>query len=88
MIGEGLLLMVVGMGMVYFFLILVLITIKIIESTCREHTASELALIEEEQRQANERRKSRKDKASQPKDDALVAVISAAISLHRRRFGR
>lgn len=77
MIQAGLMLALVGMGVVYVFLILLVITINVTSRILASQTAAELAKLEAESIAASPSYRRR-----------LIAAISAAIALHRRRGGR
>ena len=82
---EGVKLMGLGMGVVFLFLILLLYTIKLSEKLLVSVTAAELEEIAREQQLASEKRK-RRTQRGRTDDSTLIAVISAAISCHRRRL--
>ncbi len=81
MIGNAIMLMFIGMGIVFIFLVLLNIAISLLERFTREHTRKEEASIAE----AELARKKKKNKKSRVSDDSSVqtAVISAAIHAYR-----
>jgi len=78
MIGAGFTLALVGMGVVYVFLILLVLLINFVSKILEKQTAAELAALEAE------------SAAARPADRRrIIAAISAAIALHRlHRRGR
>lgn len=86
MILEGLKLAVLGMGIVYLFLSLVVISINISNRVLASTTQRE---IEAEEAKMKNARKSRGQKgvngAKVQNDSTLVAVISSAISMHKKK---
>lgn len=72
MIGAGLTLALVGMGVVYVFLILLVLLINFVSRILAGQTAAELAALEAESAAAR-----------RPNRRKLIAAISAAIALYR-----
>jgi len=81
MIGNAIMLMFIGMGIVFIFLVLLNIAISLLEFFTREHTSrEEIALAEAELA----RKKKKKRKSIQTGDSSVqTAVISAAIHTYR-----
>ena len=81
MIGNAIMLMFIGMGIVFVFLVLLNIAISLLEFITREHTSrEETALAEAELA----RKKKKKRKSIQTGDSSVqAAVISAAIHTYR-----
>jgi len=81
MIGNAIMLMFIGMGIVFIFLVLLNIAISLLERLTREHTSKEEAAIAE----AEIARKKKKNKKSRVSGDTSVqtAVISAAVHAYR-----
>ena len=81
MIGNAIMLMFIGMGIVFIFLVLLNIAISLLEFITREHTSrEETALAEAELA----RKKKKKRKSIQTGDSSVqTAVISAAIHTYR-----
>lgn len=81
MIGNAIMLMFIGMGIVFFFLVLLNYAISLLEFFTREHTRREETAIAE----AELARKNKKKRISMAKGDSSVqtAVISAAIHTYR-----
>jgi oxaloacetate decarboxylase gamma subunit len=77
MIQAGLMLALVGMGVVYVFLILLVLLINLTSRILADQTAAELAALEAESASASPSHRRR-----------VIAAISAAIALHRARTGR
>ncbi|OGH02746.1 MAG: hypothetical protein A2600_13065 [Candidatus Lambdaproteobacteria bacterium RIFOXYD1_FULL_56_27] len=71
---EGLKLMVVGMGMVYLFLSLMILTINLVAKLTKSHGAQELLKLEES--------KAAKVAKFRGKKSAPAAVIAAAVSAY------
>jgi len=85
MIVAGLKLTILGMTVVYFFLMLLILSIKISFRFLSAGSARELAEME-----AAELNKKKRSLVKGTEDGVLVAIISAAVSAHhaRRRMGR
>lgn len=81
MIATGFLLMFAGMGVVFFFLILLFLSIRIIEKCCAGHTALEYERILAEQEAKQRKRRPLTGQVN----SHLLAVISAAVAAHRQR---
>ena len=79
MITAGLKLTLLGMTVVFFFLLLLILFVKISYWFLSAGSARELALMEAAELDKKKRSNMR------TKDDLLVAIISAAISAHRSR---
>ena len=81
MIGNAIMLMFIGMGIVFIFLVLLNIAISLLERFTREHTSNEESAIAE----AELARKKKKNKKSRVSGDISVqtAVISAAVHAYR-----
>jgi sodium pump decarboxylase gamma subunit len=81
MIGNAIMLMFIGMGIVFIFLVLLNIAISLLERLTREHTRKEEAYIAE----AELARKEKKNKKNRVSSDSSIqtAVISAAVHAYR-----
>ena len=81
MIGNAIMLMFIGMGIVFIFLVLLNFAISILERLTREHTSSEESALAE----AELARKKKKSKKGRISGDSSVqtAVISAAVHAYR-----
>jgi sodium pump decarboxylase gamma subunit len=81
MIGNAIMLMFIGMGIVFIFLVLLNAAITLLEYLTREHTRKEESALAE----AELARKKKKKKKSIATGDSSVqtAVISAAIHAYR-----
>jgi sodium pump decarboxylase gamma subunit len=81
MIGNSILLMFIGMGVVFLFLVLLNIAISLLTYFTREHThKEETALAEEELA----RRQKKKKKGIKAEDSSVnTAVITAAVHAYR-----
>ncbi len=81
MISNAIMLMFIGMGVVFVFLVLLNVAISLIESFTREHTRNEESALAE----AELARKKKKMKKNLNTGDSSVqtAVISAAIHTYR-----
>lgn len=80
MIIAGLKLALLGMTVVFFFLLLLVFCIKISYRLFSALNARELAEME-----TDRLRNRRRPPAIKPENEVLVAVISAAIAAHRAR---
>jgi sodium pump decarboxylase gamma subunit len=80
MIVAGLKLTILGMTVVYFFLTLLILSIKISYRFLSAGSARELAEME-----AAELNKKRRSLIKTTENKVLVAIISAAVSAHRTR---
>jgi sodium pump decarboxylase gamma subunit len=80
MIVAGLKLTILGMTVVYFFLMLLILSIKISFRFLSARSARELAEME-----AAELNKRKRSRFKTTEDEILVAIISAAVSAHRAR---
>ncbi len=81
MIGNSILLMFIGMGVVFLFLVLLNIAISLLTYFTREHTHKEKITLEEEELA---RRLKKKKKVIKAEDNsANTAVITAAIHAYR-----
>jgi len=80
MILAGFKLMFLGMAVVYFFLMLLILSMKISYRFLSKVSARELAEAE-----ASELHKKRRSLPKVEEDKVLVAVISAAVAAHRSR---
>ena len=78
MLYEGLKLSVLGMGVVFFFLLLLIGVINTSTKLLADHTARELASMDAA------RKRGPRDRG--PEQQRVVAIISAAIAAHRARF--
>jgi len=85
MIVAGLKLTILGMTVVYLFLMLLILSIKISFKFLSASSARELADME-----AAELNKKKRSLFRKTEDEVLVAIISAAVSAHhaRRRMAR
>jgi sodium pump decarboxylase gamma subunit len=85
MIVAGLKLTILGMTVVFFFLMLLILSIKISFRFLSARSARELAEME-----AVELNKKRRSLFKATEDKVLVAIISAAVSAHhdRQRMAR
>ncbi len=81
MIGNAIMLMFIGMGIVFIFLVLLNVAISLLERLIREHTRKEGTALAE----AEIARKRKKNKKSRTSSDSSVqtAVISAAVHAYR-----
>ncbi len=81
MIGNAIMLMFIGMGIVFIFLVLLNIAMSVLERLTREHTCKE----ESDLAEAELARKRKKNKKSRVSGDTSVqtAVISAAVHAYR-----
>lgn len=79
MIIEGIKLTVIGMTVVYVFLVLMVMIIHLFSKLLKSYTEKEAALLDSQ---------SRKKKRPSLSDDnkKIAAIISAAIAAHRARF--
>jgi len=81
MISNAIMLMFIGMGIVFVFLVLLNIAISLLEFFTREHTSKEETALAEEELA---RRKKKKTKSIKAGDSSKqTAVISAAIHAYR-----
>jgi len=81
MIGNSILLMFVGMGVVFLFLVLLNIAISILTYFTREHTQKEETALEEAELA---RRQKKKKKGIKAEDSSVnTAVIAAAVHAYR-----
>ncbi|MFZ0131494.1 MAG: OadG family transporter subunit [Desulfobacterales bacterium] len=80
MIVAGLKLAFLGMAVVYFFLLLLILCIKISYKFFAAGSAREIAEIEAAELNKRKRSAFAKD------DEKLIAIISAAIAAHRARI--
>ena len=81
MIGNAIMLMFIGMGIVFIFLVLLNIAISLLERLTREHTRKEESALAEAEL-ARKKKKSRKSVASGD-SSVQTAVISAAVHAYR-----
>lgn len=81
MIGNAIMLMFIGMGIVFIFLVLLNVAISLLEYLTREHTRKEESALAE----AKLARKKKKKRQGIGSGDSSVqtAVISAAIHAYR-----
>jgi len=81
MIGNAIMLMFVGMGIVFIFLVLLNIAMSVLERLTKEHTLKE----ESDLAEAELARKKKKNKKNRVSGDTGVqtAVISAAVHAYR-----
>ncbi len=81
MIGNAIMLMIIGMGIVFVFLVLLNVAISLLEFLTREHTRKEESALTK----AELARKKKRKKESIATGDSSVqtAVISAAIHAYR-----
>jgi sodium pump decarboxylase gamma subunit len=80
MIGNAIMLMFIGMGIVFIFLVLLNIAISLLERLTREHTRNEESALAE----AEFARKRKKNKSRASGDSSVqTAVISAAVHAYR-----
>ncbi len=80
MIFEGFKLTAMGMGIVFIFLILVVLSINLSSFLLRSVTEKEIKAQEEEARKS-----SKKGRSGSADDSKITAVISAAIAMFRNR---
>ena len=81
MIGNAIMLMFIGMGIVFIFLVLLNIAISLLEFITRGHTSREESALAEAELA---RKKKKKRKSIQTGDSSVqTAVISAAIHTYR-----
>ncbi|MBC8553870.1 MAG: OadG family protein [Candidatus Brocadiales bacterium] len=81
MIGNAIMLMFIGMGIVFIFLVLLNIAISLLERLTREHTRKEESAIAEAEL-ARKKKKSRKSVGTGD-NSVHTAVISAAVHAYR-----
>ncbi len=82
MIGNAIMLMFIGMGIVFVFLVLVNFAISLLEFFTREHTRKEESALAEEE--LVRRKKKKKKNIIETGDNSVrTAVISAAIHTYR-----
>ncbi|MCP5007823.1 MAG: OadG family protein [Planctomycetes bacterium] len=81
MIGNSILLMFVGMGVVFLFLVLLNIAISLLAYLTREHTRMEEAVLREEELARRQKKKKKGGKAED--SGTYTAVIAAAIHAYR-----
>lgn len=81
MIGNSIMLMFVGMGVVYLFLVLLNFAITLLTRFTREHTQREEAALSAEEL-ARRQKKKRKD-LKQEDSSVNTAVITAAVHAYR-----
>lgn len=80
MIGNAVMLMLVGMGVVFIFLVLLNIAVSLLAYCTREHTRKEAAALAEE----DIARRKKKKKGIDTGDGSIqTAVISAAVHAYR-----
>jgi len=81
MIGNAIMLMFVGMGIVFIFLVLLNIAMSVLERLTKEHTLKE----ESDLAEAELARKRKKNKKRRVSGDTSIqtAVISAAVHAYR-----
>jgi len=80
MIGNAVMLMLIGMGVVFVFLVLLNAAISLLEFFTREHTQREESALAE----AELARKKKRKKSIETGDSSIqTAVISAAIHAYR-----
>ncbi len=81
MIGNAIMLMIIGMGIVFVFLVLLNVAISLLEFLTREHTRKEESALAEAELA---RKKKRKNESIATGDSSVqTAVISAAIHAYR-----
>lgn len=80
MIGDAVMLMFVGMGVVYVFLVLLNLVVSLLAYCTREHTRKEEAALAEED---IARRKKKKKGIDTGSGSIQTAVISAAVHAYR-----
>jgi sodium pump decarboxylase gamma subunit len=81
MIGNAIMLMFIGMGIVFIFLVLLNVAISLLEFFTREHTRNEESALAEAELT---RKKKKKRKSIETGDSSVqTAVISAAIHAYR-----
>ncbi len=78
MVIEGLKLTVLGMGMVFIFLVLLVTFIQISSSILASATELEIKALEDKLKQPASSKKSSNDQSN------LVAIITAAINVYRK----
>lgn len=81
MIGNAIMLMFIGMGIVFIFLVLLNVAISLLEYLTREHTRKEESALAEA-KLARKKKKKRQDIGSGD-SSVQTAVISAAIHAYR-----
>ncbi len=81
MIGNAIMLMFIGMGIVFIFLVLLNFAISILERFTREHTRKEESALAEEEL-ARKKKKNRKSRATGD-SSVQTAVITAAVHAYR-----
>ncbi|MHC4322356.1 MAG: OadG family protein [Planctomycetota bacterium] len=81
MIGNAIMLMFVGMGIVFIFLVLLNVAMSLLEFFTRDHTRKEETALAEAELA---RKKKKKKKSIETSDSGVrTAVISAAIHAYR-----
>ena len=80
MISDAVLLMLIGMGVVFVFLVFLNIAISALAYFTREHTRKEENILAEEELA---RRKKKKKSTDTEESDIKTAVISAAVHAYR-----
>ena len=81
MIGNAIMLMIIGMGIVFIFLVLLNVAISLLERLTREHTLKEETALAEAEL-AHKKKKSRKNIGISG-SSVQTAVISAAVHAYR-----
>ncbi|MGL1902254.1 MAG: OadG family protein [Fibrobacterales bacterium] len=78
MIQDGIMVMLIGMSIVFVFLVLLNIAINILTSLTKEHAQKEQDAIAAEERALREKKALKSKRGS---DTSLIAAIAAAVKL-------
>ncbi len=81
MMSNAIMLMFIGMGIVFIFLVLLNFAISILERLTREHTCKEESALAEAELARRKKKKAKSIKAGDSSEQ--TAVISAAIHAYR-----
>lgn len=85
MVGEGLKLMVLGMGIVYLFLVVLVFVIKMNAWLLRGATTREMQPSVDSYAEKRKQLRERKVKAQEEEKKRMVAVMAAAMAAHRAK---
>lgn len=83
MIGNSILLMFIGMGVVFLFLALLNIAISLLTYFTREHSHKEETAIAEEELARRQKKKKKKSAINAEDSSVNTAVIAAAVHAYR-----
>ncbi len=84
MISYSFLLLIIGMGTVFLFLLLIMGSILVLEKFTATARENELKVIEAEEAASQAKRK-KKQSAGKKDNGELISVITAAVASHRAR---